>query len=168
MNKEGRLNASEKRVLQLIHLPNKLIAQKMCISVSTVKTYICNLLNMYKQKTRTGLLLKAIKLGYVDIHKVDIGFWDENGEYIENMQEVDFGKEIIPEKEQLEILLKNMIHEMLPKEIRNRQKLKKQVMDNLNNYIKLNQEILTKGESIIKTYQIGDIEVRDYKKEEQA
>lgn len=93
MNKEGKLNDSEKRVLQLIHLPNKLIADKMCLSVSTVKTYICNLLNMYKQKTRTGLLLKAIKLGYVDIHKVDIGFWDENGNYIENIELVDFSKE---------------------------------------------------------------------------
>jgi DNA-binding CsgD family transcriptional regulator len=93
MNREGRLNASEKRVLQLIHLPNKLIAQKMCISVSTVKTYICNLLEAYKQKTRTGLLLLAIKLGYVDIHKVDIGFWDKNGNYIENIELVDFRKE---------------------------------------------------------------------------
>lgn len=93
MNREGRLNESEKRVLQLIHLPNKLIADKMCLSVSTVKTYICNLLEAYKQKTRTGLLLLAIKLGYVDIHKVDIGFWDENGNYIENIELVDFSKE---------------------------------------------------------------------------
>lgn len=87
------MNNSEKRVLQLIHLPNKTIADKMCLSEYTVKTYVHNLLDLFKQKTRTGLLVKAIKLGYIDIHKVDIGFWDEYGNYQENIELVDFSKE---------------------------------------------------------------------------
>lgn len=81
------------RVLQLIYLPTKLIAQKLFLSPHTVKTYIHNLLDRYNQKNRMGLLIKALKSNYINIKKIDIGFWNENGEYIENIDLIDFERE---------------------------------------------------------------------------
>lgn len=52
---------SEKRIIPLLYLSNKEIAEKLHLSISTVKTHVHNLLVKYKAKTRTELLLKAIK-----------------------------------------------------------------------------------------------------------
>lgn len=87
------MNIHEKRVLQLIFLPTKLIAKKLYLSEHTVKTYIHRLLKKYKQKNRLGLFIKALKLNYLNIKDVDIGFWDKDGKYIESIEVVDFSKE---------------------------------------------------------------------------
>jgi DNA-binding NarL/FixJ family response regulator len=57
----------EKRVLELLYLTNKEIAQKLFIDISTVKSHIHNLLVKFKAKTRTELFMKAIKSGEIKL-----------------------------------------------------------------------------------------------------
>lgn len=51
---------SEKKILELIHLSNIEIAQKLIIEVPTVKAHIHHLLLKFNAKNRTELLRKAI------------------------------------------------------------------------------------------------------------
>lgn len=56
-----KIRPSEKKVLNLIHLSNKEIADKLFIDLATVKTHIHNLLRKFKVKNRTELIIKIIR-----------------------------------------------------------------------------------------------------------
>lgn len=61
------ITKTEKRILELLYLTNKEIAQKLFIDISTVKSHIHNLLVKFKAKTRTELYMKSIKIGEIKL-----------------------------------------------------------------------------------------------------
>ena len=87
------LTNRELEVLKLSPQPNKVIAKRLVISVSTVKTHFQNIFEKLETRDRRIALLRALKLKLFPIEEVDIGFWDENGNYQENIELVDFRKE---------------------------------------------------------------------------
>lgn len=87
------LTARELEVLKLASQPNKVIAKRLVISVATVKTHFQNIFEKLETRDRIKALLRALKLKLFPIEEVDIGFWDENGNYQENIELVDFRKE---------------------------------------------------------------------------
>lgn len=87
------LTARELEVLKLASQPNKAIAKRLVISVATVKTHFQNIFEKLETRDRIKALLRALKLKLFPIEEVDIGFWDENGNYQENIELVDFRKE---------------------------------------------------------------------------
>ena len=87
------LTNRELEVLKLASQPNKAIAKRLVISVSTVKTHFQNIFEKLETRDRIKALLRALKLKLFPIEEVDIGFWDENDEYQENIELVDFRKE---------------------------------------------------------------------------
>ena len=87
------LTARELEVLKLASQPNKVIAKRLVISVATVKTHFQNIFEKLSTRDRIKALLRALKLKRFPIEEVDIGFWDEYGNYQENIELVDFRKE---------------------------------------------------------------------------
>ena len=86
------LTNRELEVLKLASQPNKAIAKRLVISVQTVKTHFQNIFGKLETRDRIKALLRALKLKLFPIEEVDIGFWDENGNYQENIELVDFRK----------------------------------------------------------------------------
>lgn len=87
------LTKTEKRIIKKMLLPTKDIAKDLIIEPSTVKTHIWNILKKLKSKSRGIGIIKALRLKLLKLEEVDIGFWDENGIYVENIQEIDLSKE---------------------------------------------------------------------------
>lgn len=87
------LTARELEVLKLASQSNKVIAKRLVISVATVKTHFQNIFEKLSTRDRIKALLRALKLKLFPIEEVDIGFWDEYGNYQENIELVDFRKE---------------------------------------------------------------------------
>ncbi len=87
------LTNRELEVLKLSPQTNKVIAKRLVISVATVKTHFQNIFEKLETRDRILSLLRALKLKLFPIEEVDIGFWDENGEYQEDIELVDFRKE---------------------------------------------------------------------------
>lgn len=87
------LTKTEKKVIKKILLPTKKIAKDLVIEPSTVKTHIWNILKKLKSKSRGIGLIKAVRLKLLKLEEIDIGFWDENDIYVEDIQEVDLSKE---------------------------------------------------------------------------
>lgn len=87
------LTARELEVLKLSPQPNKVIAKRLVISVATVKTHFQNIFEKLETRDRIIALLRALKLKLFPIEEVDIGFWDEYGNYQEDIELVDFSKE---------------------------------------------------------------------------
>ena len=87
------LTNRELEVLKLASQPNRAIAKRLVISVATVKTHFQNIFEKLETRDRIKALLRALKLKLFPIEEVDIGFWDENGNYQENIELVDFRKE---------------------------------------------------------------------------
>lgn len=69
------------------------IARDLVLGISTIKTHLWHLFNKFKSRNRAELLFKALKSKTITLEEVDCGFWNENGEYIEDFQLVDFSKE---------------------------------------------------------------------------
>lgn len=57
----AKITESEKKVLNLIYLTDKQIAEKLIIELPTVKSHIHKLLLKYKAKNRTELLYKVLQ-----------------------------------------------------------------------------------------------------------
>jgi DNA-binding CsgD family transcriptional regulator len=87
------LTKTEKKIIKKMLLPTKNIAKDLVIEKSTVKTHIWNILKKLKSKSRGIGIIKALRLKLLKLEEVDIGFWDENGIYIEDIQEIDLLKE---------------------------------------------------------------------------
>lgn len=87
------LTKTEKRIIKKMLLPTKDIAKDLIIEPSTVKTHIWNILKKLKSKSRGIGIIKALRLKLLKLEEIDIGFWDENGIYVENIQEIDLSKE---------------------------------------------------------------------------
>lgn len=87
------LTKREKEVLQLFCYSNKQIAQILVISTYTVKTHIQNIFNKLEEYTKSKALIKALKMGIINIYDiqtdfVDTGFWDEKGKYKIHMEKI--------------------------------------------------------------------------------
>lgn len=87
------LTKTEKKIIKKMLLSTKDIAKDLVIEKSTVKTHIWNILKKLKSKSRGIGIIKALRLKLLKLEEVDIGFWDENGIYIEDIQEIDLSKE---------------------------------------------------------------------------
>ena len=87
------LTKREIEILKLSILTDPKIAEKLFISISTVKTHFRHIFDKLKTRDRDIALLRALKLKLFPIEEVDIGFWDEYGEYQEDIELVDFRKE---------------------------------------------------------------------------
>ena len=83
----------EKEILKLCIFPEKKIAKTLFIQICTLKTHLTNLFKKFQCKNRSELLIKALKSKAITLEEIDCGFWNENGEYIEDFQLVDFSKE---------------------------------------------------------------------------
>lgn len=84
------LTEREREILTLACLTNKQIAKKLNISWKTVQRSFADMKAKYRVRTRTKLLLEAIKAG--EVTTVDCGFWNPYGQYIEDIQIVDLKK----------------------------------------------------------------------------
>lgn len=65
-----KLTQKELQVLQLLCLSNKEIAQILWLSNGTVKNYIESLLRKFESKSRTTILIKALKAGVLILDEV--------------------------------------------------------------------------------------------------
>lgn len=87
------LTKSELKVLRLAGYTRKQIADKLCLSIGTVKSHLTNIRYKLNAKSKEQSLIVALKHHLLNIQEVDIGFWDSTGTYIEDIQEVDFRRE---------------------------------------------------------------------------
>lgn len=87
------LTKTELKILKLSGYKTKTIADKLCVSISTVKDHFTNIRRKLNAKSKEQSLIIALKHHCLDIKDVDLGFWDSTGTYIEDIQEVDFTKE---------------------------------------------------------------------------
>ena len=67
-----KLTQRELEVLKLLCLSDKDIAERLIISIRTVKCHIHNILNKLVCETRQKALIKALKLKIIDIDEVEI------------------------------------------------------------------------------------------------
>lgn len=103
------ITAGEKKVLDLIYLTDKQIAQKLILAVPTVKTYIHKLFIKYKAKNRTELLYKVMQdkdRRIVMLSINDINLLKSQNECLKK-QNQDLQKELQELKQMLEKVLKN-------------------------------------------------------------
>lgn len=87
------LTKREREVLQLFYYSNKQIAQILVISTYTVKTHIQNIFNKLEEYTKSKALIKALKMGIINIYEIqtdyiDIGFWNNLGKYQTKMEKI--------------------------------------------------------------------------------
>ena len=87
------LTKSELKILRLSGYTCNEIANKLYISLGTVKSHLTNIRYKLNAKSKEQALIVALRNRLLDIREVDIGFWDSSGVYIEDIQEVDFTKE---------------------------------------------------------------------------
>lgn len=86
------LSPRELDIVRLCGYPCKDIAKKLHLSLATVKTYIAKILQKLNVKSRTQMLLVALRENWLDVREIDCGFWDNSGQYIEDRQIVDMRK----------------------------------------------------------------------------
>lgn len=60
-----KITEREKEILKLAIFSNKVIAEKLHLSIYTVKTYFNHMFNNFDCANRTELLFKAIKQGVI-------------------------------------------------------------------------------------------------------
>lgn len=82
-----KLSNREKEILSLSRLDSKDIANRLNLSWTTVQSYFANLKIKYGANTRVELVLKVLKSG--DFQISDMGFWDDNGIYQEDLQIIE-------------------------------------------------------------------------------
>lgn len=85
------LSERERDVLSRVFQSNQNIGKSLYLAVCTVKTYFNRMTHKFKAQSRFDLFAKALKSG--EIRRVDLGFWDENGEYHEDWYTIDLRKE---------------------------------------------------------------------------
>ena len=67
-----KISEKEKAILRMLTLQDKQIAQELYISLSTVKTYVHNILNKLSVDSRQKALIKALKLGVVTLNDIEV------------------------------------------------------------------------------------------------
>lgn len=85
------LSSREREILSLARLSNKQIGQILNLSSKTIERYFADMFAKTHTSRRTELLFNAIESG--ELTKIDMGFWDESGEYVPDIQIVDLRKE---------------------------------------------------------------------------
>lgn len=90
------LNFTEEEILSLknraFYFRNKHL-YKRCRLCGKIKHIDCFYKNPLKKQGRFDECKECLKKRKKEKKKVDLGFWDENGEYKEDFQEIDFSKE---------------------------------------------------------------------------
>lgn len=81
------LSDREREILSLACLSNKQIGLKLNLSPKTVERYFADMFAKTHTSRRTELLLRAIEGG--ELKAVDLGFWNDQGEYIPDIQQID-------------------------------------------------------------------------------
>lgn len=61
-----KITRREKDILRLSAFPNKVIAERLHLSIPTIKTYFNHLFTNFDCKTRTELLIKALNQGVIN------------------------------------------------------------------------------------------------------
>ena len=87
------LTKAEYRVLRLIGFRRIQIAKKLGITLSTVQDHLTHIRQKLRVDSVTQAALMARSEGGLDVKEFDLGFWDKNGEYVEDWQIVDLKKE---------------------------------------------------------------------------
>lgn len=87
------LTKREIEVLSLFCYNYAEIAKILSISPHTSKIHIHNILVKLKEPTKIRALIKALKLGIINIFSLDmdykdVGFWDEKGKYKVKMEKI--------------------------------------------------------------------------------
>jgi len=67
-----KISKRERDVLCLMCLSNKQIAERLNISIVTVKTYIVNLLNKFVTNNRSQVIICALKQNVIDLQDIVI------------------------------------------------------------------------------------------------
>lgn len=91
------LTKREQQILKLFCYRNDEIANILTIETSTVKNHVHNILQKLKESTKIRALIKAIKMGIINVYSIetyykDIGFWDKHGKYQIKMEKIIDGK----------------------------------------------------------------------------
>lgn len=68
-----KLTEREKQILQMLCLPNKEIAERLNLSVCTIKSHVIHLSNKFSTNGRINILMKALKENIVKIEDVITG-----------------------------------------------------------------------------------------------
>lgn len=87
------LTKSEKNILRLLGYSREDMAEKLCVSRATVDSHLHNLFKKFKVSESKQLILKALITEQIYLKDIDIGFWDDEGVYKEDIQTVDLRKE---------------------------------------------------------------------------
>ena len=88
-----KITKRELEVLELFCYKNDEISNILNISIFTVKNHVHNILHKLEETTKIRALIKAIKMGIINVYAieisyVDVGFWDKNGTYKMDMQRI--------------------------------------------------------------------------------
>jgi DNA-binding CsgD family transcriptional regulator len=88
-----KLTEREREILKLFCYKTNEISDILKISESTTKTHIQHLLRKFKTNSKVKCLVKAVQMGELNVFDiktsyVDVGFWDNNGQYKIDMQEL--------------------------------------------------------------------------------
>lgn len=90
---EERLTRTERKVLKLIGFSRKEIAQHLGIGLSTVQHHLMHLREKLCAKSMAQIAVIALTQGLLDISECDLGFWDADGNCIEDKQVMDLRRE---------------------------------------------------------------------------
>lgn len=85
------LSKREKEILSKVLFSYKEIGKTFYIARSTINTHFNNIREKLKEKTNYRAFFKAIKDG--EIKRIDLGFWDDKGQYHPDWYIVDLRKE---------------------------------------------------------------------------
>lgn len=86
------LTKTEKKILRLVGYTREQIAEKLCLSLGTVKTHLTNIRHKLNVKSTNQALIVALQNELMDAKEIDCGFWDSRNVYIEDIQTVDMRK----------------------------------------------------------------------------
>lgn len=87
------LTKRELDILKLCGFSRKQIANKLCISEGTVFKHLYHIRQKLGVKSKEQSLIIALRYKLLGIKDVDIGFWDNSGVYIEDIQPVNLWRE---------------------------------------------------------------------------
>ena len=91
--RERLLTKAEHKVLQLIGFSREEIAKHLGVELSTVQSHLANIRTKLGAKSMAQIAVIALTQGLLDIKECDLGFWDKDGNYIEDKQVIDLRRE---------------------------------------------------------------------------
>lgn len=65
-----KLTEREKQIISLLCLPTKEIANRLNVSIPTVKTHIINISNKLTTDNRASIIVKALKEKFIEVEDI--------------------------------------------------------------------------------------------------